>query len=80
MAATKVRIAVQSARELEIEVDDGDAVVAQLEAAVDAGGGIAWVVDSDGTRHGIAVDKLAFIEIEGTLGRRGVGFGAPPLA
>jgi hypothetical protein len=37
-------------------------------------------VDSDGNRHGIAVDKLAFIEIEGAPGPRGVGFGAPAPA
>ena len=78
MAGTKVRIGVQSARELELEVEDGVAVAEQLEAALEAGGGISWIVDSRGDRHGIAIGKLAFVQVEGGADRRGVGFAASP--
>ncbi len=72
----KVRIGVEGARELEIDVEDGDAVSATLEAGL-AAGGIVWIVDADGDRHGIAVDKLAFVVVQGDDNKGGVGF-APP--
>ncbi len=73
---TKVRIAVEAARELEFEVEDPDAMVAAIEAAVEAGDEIVWVVDDEGDRHGILVRHLAFIEIEGGDHSTGVGFGS----
>ncbi len=78
MAVTKVRIGVQAARELELEVEDGEAVVEQLEAALDAGEAISWIVDTRGDRHGIAMGKLVFVQVEGEADRRGVGFAAVP--
>jgi hypothetical protein len=72
----KVRIGLEGARELEIDVEDGDTVAATLEAGL-AAGGIVWVVDANGDRHGIAVDKLAFVVVEGDESSGGVGF-APP--
>ena len=72
---TKVRIAVEAARELEFEVEDADAMVAALEAAIAAGDEMAWIVDHEGDRHGIRVGRLAFIEIEGGDHQTGVGFG-----
>ena len=76
MAVTKVRIGVQSARELELEVEDGEAVAEQLEAALNAGEAISWLVDARGDRHGIAISKLVFVQVEGEADRRGVGFAA----
>ncbi len=76
MAGTKVRIGVQSARELELEVEDGEEVARQLETALGSGEALSWVVDSKGDRHGIAIDKLAFVQIEGEAARKGVGFAA----
>ena len=73
---TKVRIAMQSVRELEIEVEDGEAVATQLEGAVGDGDGIVWVVDASGSRHGIATDKLAFVIVDSPEERPGVGFSA----
>ena len=73
---TKVRIAMQSVRELELEVDDGETVASELEAAVGNGEGMVWVVDSKGSRHGIAVDKLAFVVVDSPEERPGVGFSA----
>ena len=69
---TRIRIAQQMARELEFDVD----VIARIEKALTGKSSILWVVDSKGNRHGIAVDKLAFIEVEGADNPSGVGFGS----
>ena len=69
----KMRIGVEGARELEIEVDDLDAAAAELEASV-GGDSIVWITDSKGDRHGIVSARLAFIEVESTSDRA-VGFG-----
>jgi hypothetical protein len=73
--ATKVRIAVEAARELEFEVDDPEAFTKALEKGLSAGDEIVWITDSKGDRHGIRVANLAFVEIEGEERRSGVGFG-----
>ncbi len=70
----KVRIGLQSARELELDVEDGDAVAEQLESARNNGAGIVWITDAKGNRHGIAIEKLAFVEVEGEATRPGIGF------
>jgi hypothetical protein len=69
----KVRIGVEGARELEIDVDDGDEVATLLENALSSGG-LVWVVDAKGDRHGVNADKLAFVEIQGEDHAGGVGF------
>ena len=73
---TKIRIAQQMARELEFEVDDADAAVSAIEKAMAADDDLVWIVDSKGNRHGIAVDKLAFVEVESEDNGSGVGFGS----
>lgn len=73
--ATKIRIAVESSRELEFEVDDPDAVAGALEKGLAGGDEIVWITDAKGNRHGIRVANLAFVEIEGEDQRSGVGFG-----
>jgi hypothetical protein len=70
----KVRVGLQSARELEFEVADGEVVAAELEAAIDSGSGLVWITDTKGERHGIAVGKVAFVEVEGGATRPGIGF------
>ena len=72
---TKIRIALQMARELEFEVEDANAVVAEIEKAMADDGDLVWVVDAKGTRHGVSVDKIAFVEVEGEAKHGGVGFG-----
>ena len=72
----KVRIGLEGARELELDVEDGEEVAANLEAALSSGG-IVWVVDAKGDRHGINADKLAFVEVQGEDRGSGIGF-APP--
>jgi len=69
----KVRFGMTSTRELEIEVEPGHNIAAEFESAVDDGARIMWVVDTRGHRHGIVLEKVAFIEIESAR-RRDVGF------
>ncbi len=73
---TKIRIAQQMARELEFEVDDADAVVDSIEKAMAADDDLVWIIDSKGNRHGIAVAKIAFVEVEAEDNGSGVGFGS----
>ena len=71
---TKVRIAMTSTRELELEMDDSADVAEAVTAAIDAGESVLWLTDSMGHRHGIILDKLAFVEVE-KAARREIGFG-----
>ena len=73
---TKVRIGLQGARELELEVEDPVSTGDTIEDAVAAGDGMVWLTDSLGHRYGLVVERLAFIEIETETGRTGIGFGS----
>ncbi len=68
-----MRIGIEGARELEIEVEDLDTAVAALEAGVGEET-VVWVTDSKGDRHGIVSARMAFIEVE-IASDRSVGFG-----
>ena len=68
----KMRIGVEGARELELEVDDLDAAVAALEKGL-KDGNLIWITDSKGERHGVVGERLAFVEIESRRDRA-VGF------
>lgn len=61
-------------REVEIDVEDGAALATEIEEAMSAGQALIWVIDRDGIKHGLAVDKIAFIELEATDAKRGIGF------
>lgn len=69
----KMRIGVEGARELEIEVDDLDVAVGLIEKGV-SDDSIVWITDSKGDRHGIVGRRLAFVEVEEKKDRS-VGFG-----
>jgi hypothetical protein len=69
-----VRIGVKSARELELEVDDPQEVSASFEKALKGKDSVLWITDTRDHRFGIAIDSIAFIEIERPVDR-GVGFG-----
>jgi Protein of unknown function (DUF3107) len=63
------------ARELSIDLDDGtdpDALRDDIEAAL-MGDGVLWVTDRHGKRVGVPVDKVAYVELGSSDGRR-VGF------
>ncbi len=70
----KMRIGVEGAREIEIDVDDFDTAVAGLEAGL-VDGSMIWITDSKGDRHGIVGGRLAFVEIESSTDRS-IGFGS----
>lgn len=71
--STTVRIGLSSARELEITVDDADAIAAAFEKAVKGKETILWVTDIRDHRYGVSVASIAFVEIE-QPDDRGVGF------
>lgn len=68
----KMRIGIEGARELEIEVDDLATAAQDLETGLTENA-IVWITDSKGDRHGIVSARLAFVEIE-EASDRSVGF------
>ncbi len=70
----KLRIGIDGARELEIQVDDVDDAVAALEKGIVDKEGFVWVTDDQGGRHGIVAERLAFVEVA-RASDRAVGFG-----
>lgn len=61
-------------RELDLEVEDADEVVRSFERAMEKGQRIVWITDEEGRRHGIVVDKVAYLDVE-TARSTQVGFG-----
>ena len=70
-----VRFGIASARELEIEVEPGHDIAKEFENALSEGTQLLWISDALGHRHGIVMDKVAFIEVE-SAARHDVGFGS----
>jgi hypothetical protein len=74
-----VRIGItQSPKELEIHLaDDADpaAVRSDVDAALSSGGTL-WLTDRKGRQIGVAVEKLAYVEIGSPEDDRRIGFGA----
>ena len=70
----KVRIGLEGARELEFDVDDGEALIKDVEGAIKKGEALVWVTDARGDRHGLAAGKIAFVQVEGEKAPGGVGF------
>ena len=71
----KVRFGMAATRELEIEVEPGHNISNEFEDAVGEGAEILWVTDTRGHRHGIVLEKVAFVEIE-AASKRDIGFSA----
>jgi hypothetical protein len=71
----RVRIGMSmTARELDLEVADAEEVVRSLLRAVEQGDKLLWVVDEEGHRYGLVVDKVAYLDVEAQRSTR-VGFG-----
>jgi hypothetical protein len=71
----RVRIGMaMAARELDLEVADAEEVVRSFQRAMDQGDRLLWLVDEEGRRHGLVVDKIAYIDVEAAKATR-VGFG-----
>lgn len=72
----RVRIGIgDTSREVELDVDDGDVLIAEIEAAFDGEKKILWFTDVGDRRIGIPVPRIAYIELEPEQ-RVSVGFTA----
>jgi hypothetical protein len=73
-----VRIGVtQAARELSLEVDDGDRedLKVRVEAALSGAVDVLWVTDKRGRDVGVPAAKIAYVEVGSAEGERRIGFG-----
>ena len=62
--STRVKIGITNApREIDVEVADSDAFMREFEAAVSNGQKLWWVTDSQSHRHGLVVDRIAYVEV-----------------
>jgi hypothetical protein len=69
---------IQNAKELELQLDDevdGAALRGQVDAAIKEGGTL-WLTDRKGRQLGVAVEKLAYVEIGSPTDGRRIGFGS----
>ncbi len=73
---TKLRIGLQGARELELEVEDAETARKAIESALEESAALVWITDAKGHSYGLVADKLAFVHVEGPTDRAGIGFGA----
>ncbi len=67
-------------REIEVELpDDADpnTVRQSVEDALAGGSGLLWLTDRKGHQVGIAVDKLAYVDLGTGADHGRIGFGAP---
>jgi hypothetical protein len=74
----EVRIGVvHTPKELTLEINENvDDMLKAIDQALKSGDALVWITDSKGHRVGIALDKLAYIEIESEEGAKRVGFGS----
>ncbi len=76
-----VRIGItQTPKELEVELPEGadrDALLGDIEKALDKGDGVLWLTDRRGRRVAVPVVKVAYVEVGAPSPERRVGFGAP---
>lgn len=73
--STKVKIGItHSAREIEVEVEDSEVFMREFEAMVAGDRKLWWVTDQQGNRHGLVVDRIAYVEV-GPERDRTIGFG-----
>lgn len=74
-AQVRVKIGMtMSARELDFEVEDAEDLLGSFRRAVEEGEKILWVTDEEGRRHGLVVDKIAYLDVEAGKSTK-VGFG-----
>jgi hypothetical protein len=61
-------------REVDVEVDDGDALITEVEQAIAEGDRLLWVTTAEGRRYGLVVDRIVFVDVEPEKRRTGIGF------
>ena len=59
-----MRIGVRQAKELELDVEDSQGVVDAYEKAVADGEHMIWITETNGRRHGVVVELVAYIDVE----------------
>lgn len=70
----RVRIGIgDTSREIELDVDDGDALIAQIKDAFEGDQTILWFTDVGNRRIGVPVPRIAYVELEPEQ-RGSVGF------
>lgn len=74
----EVRIGVvHTPKELTLEIDENvEDLLKTIDKALKGGEAMVWLADSKGHRVGVAVEKLAYIEVESEEGAKRVGFGS----
>jgi hypothetical protein len=74
----EVRIGVvHTPKELTLELEGGvEEAFKTIDKAIKGGDSMVWLTDSKGRRVGVALDKLAYIEVESEEGAKRVGFGS----
>ncbi len=73
----EVRIGVvHTPKELTVELDGGvEDAFKMIDKAIKGGDSMVWLTDSKGRRVGVALDKLAYVEVDSEEGAKRVGFG-----
>ncbi len=62
----RVRIGLaDTGTDVDVDIEDADAFVKELEEAIESGASLLWVEDPERGRYGIAVNKIAYVHIEG---------------
>jgi len=62
--STRVKIGMTNApREIDVEVTDAEAFMREFETALSQGQKLWWVTDDDGNRHGLVVERIAYVEV-----------------
>ncbi|MCP4227388.1 MAG: DUF3107 family protein [Actinomycetia bacterium] len=62
----RVRIGLaDTGTDVDVDVEDVDGFVKELEAAIESGASLMWVEDPETGRYAIAVNKIAYVHIEG---------------
>jgi hypothetical protein len=75
--STRVKFGLMNvARELEVEVEDVDGLLEEFESALEGGKKLLWVTARGGRRHGLAVDKIVYVDVEAEEAKKGIGFTA----
>jgi hypothetical protein len=74
----EVRIGVvHTTKELTLDLDgDVDDAFKTIDKAIKGGDTMVWLTDSKGRRVGVALDKLAYVEVDSEEGSKRVGFGS----
>ena len=61
----RVRIGIgDTSREVELEVSDTEALIAEIQTAFDEGEAMLWFTDVGDRRIGVPVPRIAYVEVE----------------